>query len=210
MTPTIGERLVTHRAAKRPRIGRRDRPVASRSQIADGFSFCYRVPVGGQRRAKDGANELRELELVELGPTLKGMNPATELHAVKSALASSNPARLSLAALRKQSSDLALEVLTDGINFPSDSRRRVPPRPNCASEPSLSAFRSRARIANRYATRPGCSSCTSWAPPHEPPRQHAAHEGRGKVAPGIAPAPLDRLAALCRWGARGNDPSGGI
>jgi uncharacterized protein len=71
------------------------------------FSFGYRVPVGGQRRAKDGANELRELELVELGPTLKGMNPATELHAVKSALASSNPARLSLAALRKQSSDLA-------------------------------------------------------------------------------------------------------
>ena len=90
------------------------------------FSFGYRVPVGGQRRAKDGANELRKIDLVEVGPTLKGMNPATELHAVKSALAASNAARLSLAALRKRSDDLALEVLTDGIELPDPSRRHVP------------------------------------------------------------------------------------
>lgn len=50
------------------------------------FSFGYRVPSGGQKRGKDGANELLEIDLVELGPTLKGANPATELHEVKSAL----------------------------------------------------------------------------------------------------------------------------
>jgi len=50
------------------------------------FSFGYRVPRGGERAAKDGANELLEIDLVEIGPTLKGANPSTELHAVKSAL----------------------------------------------------------------------------------------------------------------------------
>jgi HK97 family phage prohead protease len=50
------------------------------------FSFGYSVPKGGERRAKDGANELTEIELAEVGPTLKGMNPQTELHAVKSAV----------------------------------------------------------------------------------------------------------------------------
>jgi HK97 family phage prohead protease len=50
------------------------------------FSFGYEVPKGGQKRAKDGANDLKTIELAEVGPTLRGMNPATELHAVKSAL----------------------------------------------------------------------------------------------------------------------------
>ena len=50
------------------------------------FSFGYSVPKGGERRAKDGANELIEIDLAEVGPTLKGMNPQTELHAVKSAV----------------------------------------------------------------------------------------------------------------------------
>jgi HK97 family phage prohead protease len=50
------------------------------------FSFGYSIPKGGERRAKDGANDLIRVELAEVGPTLKGMNPATELHAVKSAL----------------------------------------------------------------------------------------------------------------------------
>jgi len=50
------------------------------------FSFGYSVPRGGEKRAKDGANELSLIDLAEVGPTLKGMNPATELHAVKTAL----------------------------------------------------------------------------------------------------------------------------
>lgn len=47
-------------------------------------SFAYDVV--NERRAKDGANELTELRLIELGPTLKGANPDTELVAVKAAL----------------------------------------------------------------------------------------------------------------------------
>jgi HK97 family phage prohead protease len=52
------------------------------------FSFGYKVPPGGWRKADDGANELVEIDpLIEVGPTLKGMNPATELHDVKSDMA---------------------------------------------------------------------------------------------------------------------------
>ena len=46
-------------------------------------SFAYGRDVR-ERAAKDGANELLELDIIEIGPTLKGANPATELLAVKS------------------------------------------------------------------------------------------------------------------------------
>lgn len=45
------------------------------------FSFAY--DVRDERRATDGANELLELDVLEVGPTLKGMNPATVLLARK-------------------------------------------------------------------------------------------------------------------------------
>ncbi len=45
------------------------------------MSFGYNVVDAEQN---DGAYELKELDLIEVGPTLKGMNPATELLAVKS------------------------------------------------------------------------------------------------------------------------------
>lgn len=48
------------------------------------FSFGYEVVK--ERKAKDGANELVELRLIEAGPTLKGANPSTELLAIKSQL----------------------------------------------------------------------------------------------------------------------------
>lgn len=46
-------------------------------------SFAYTV--NKSRQAKD-ANELLDLDIIEVGPTLKGMNPDTEVLAVKSAL----------------------------------------------------------------------------------------------------------------------------
>lgn len=46
------------------------------------FSFAYDIV--DERKAKDGANELLELELFEVGPTLKGANPATQLLGSKS------------------------------------------------------------------------------------------------------------------------------
>ena len=50
------------------------------------FSIGYDVPKGGEYRAKDGANEITEINLAECGPCLKGIDPKTELQAVKSAL----------------------------------------------------------------------------------------------------------------------------
>ena len=47
------------------------------------FSFAYDVPAGGERRSSDGANDLVQLEVIEVGPTLKGMNPITQLIDVK-------------------------------------------------------------------------------------------------------------------------------
>jgi HK97 family phage prohead protease len=53
------------------------------------FSFGYKVVK--EKRAKDGANDLLDVDLIEVGPTLKGANPATELHAVKSAVEDDAP-----------------------------------------------------------------------------------------------------------------------
>lgn len=44
------------------------------------FSFAYDVV---EEKVQNGANELLKLDLIEVGPTLKGMNPETELLAVK-------------------------------------------------------------------------------------------------------------------------------
>lgn len=47
------------------------------------FSFAYDTIK--EKRATDGANDLIELDLIEVGPTLKGMNPLTVLAGAKSA-----------------------------------------------------------------------------------------------------------------------------
>lgn len=57
--------------------------LMKRRQVKE-FSFGYRVQ--DERPAKDGANELRELDIIEVGPTLKGANPDTQLLGVKSDL----------------------------------------------------------------------------------------------------------------------------
>lgn len=55
------------------------------------FSIGYRVPAGGETKADDGVNEISRIELFECGPCLKGVDPRTELHAVKAALAEQEP-----------------------------------------------------------------------------------------------------------------------
>lgn len=47
------------------------------------FSFAYNIVA--EAPASDGATNLTELEIIEVGPTLKGANPETQLLAVKSA-----------------------------------------------------------------------------------------------------------------------------
>lgn len=50
-------------------------------RIVREFSFSYAVE--DEVQAKDEANNLKQVDLIEFGPTLKGANPATELLAVK-------------------------------------------------------------------------------------------------------------------------------
>jgi HK97 family phage prohead protease len=124
------------------------------------FSFGYDVPKGGAKRAKDGANDLSEINLVEVGPTLRGMNPATELHAVKSALTEhrletelgevkarldklekaledpkadetpNEPEARSVDPLEEKARAAVLGVLSEGSTPPATVTREQPPRPD--------------------------------------------------------------------------------
>lgn len=60
------------------------------SRLLKEFSFGYTVPAGGETKAQDGAYDLTEINLIEIGPTLKGVNPDTELLSLKSAVAAHN------------------------------------------------------------------------------------------------------------------------
>lgn len=68
-----------------------DNPVAKqvhklmKDRLLKGWSFGYTVPQGGQKM-KDGVNEVTQVDLIEVGPTLKGANPEARLEAVKAAL----------------------------------------------------------------------------------------------------------------------------
>lgn len=53
------------------------------------FSFGYNLR--DAQKAKDGALDLLDIDLFEFGPTLKGMNPETELLAVKALAAATDP-----------------------------------------------------------------------------------------------------------------------
>lgn len=53
-------------------------------RVVSEFSFAYNVV--DERKADDGATELLELDLIEVGPTIRGMNPATQLLDAKGAL----------------------------------------------------------------------------------------------------------------------------
>lgn len=53
-----------------------------KDRLLKAFSFGYTVPEGGEQ-TKDGVNEISEVELIEIGPCLKGANPEAQLQAVK-------------------------------------------------------------------------------------------------------------------------------
>lgn len=52
-----------------------------KNRVIREFSFAYDIL--GEDRGEDGHNELSELDLIEVGPTLKGANPLTQLVAAK-------------------------------------------------------------------------------------------------------------------------------
>ncbi len=53
-----------------------------KQRLIKGWSFGYTVPEGGEK-VNDGVNEVSQVELIEVGPTLKGANPEAQLQAIK-------------------------------------------------------------------------------------------------------------------------------
>lgn len=100
-------------------VARQVHRLLSRRSLRE-FSFGYTVPRGGQKRAKDGANELLKVDLIEVGPTLKGANPATELTAVKAALDHEAPEAPDEQDLRRQTAELKRDEAERAL-------REVPP-----------------------------------------------------------------------------------
>jgi len=108
------------------------------------FSFAYDIPPGGARPTKD-AMDLVKVGLIEVGPTLKGMNPAT-------ALLNAKAARKAVAGLSPMA---ALELLDDLVPVPRTSKaapaahaKRLPTgtRPAGAVEDTLDAIASSSRV----------------------------------------------------------------
>jgi len=79
------------------------------------FSFAYDIPAGGEKRGKDGANELHELDIIEVGPTLKGANTETALLGVKTRL--DRAARLEHAGEQKAGSSKPWRVEKRGDQY---------------------------------------------------------------------------------------------
>lgn len=65
-----------------------DNPVAAQvhklMQRRSLKSFSFGYTVSQEKRAKDGTNELHEVDIIEVGPCLKGANPQATLLGVKS------------------------------------------------------------------------------------------------------------------------------
>lgn len=73
--------LVKARLDMEDRYGRKVHKLLDRRVLTE-FSFSYGIVKSEEN--EHGGRNLKELELVEVGPTIRGMNPATELLAVKS------------------------------------------------------------------------------------------------------------------------------
>lgn len=93
--------------------------------LLTGWSFGYSVPKGGQKTAKDGVNEVKEVELYEVGPTLIGANREAQLQAVKS-----------LAVEREIDPDEAEELAREVIEVGDEETSEKSQEPETASAPS--------------------------------------------------------------------------
>lgn len=113
------------------------------------FSIGYTVPKGGERRAKDGANDISEIHLAECGPCLKGIDPKTELQAVKSALGS----QLDPDTLRSRAAQFEREQeerqLPDVPAVEPEPEPELEPEPEPVPVPDATELRRRALRAER-------------------------------------------------------------
>jgi HK97 family phage prohead protease len=95
------------------------------------FSFGYNVR--DEKPDSRGVNELREVDIIEAGPTLKGMNPATELLAVKALAAADDPTDSDrLAAIERDIAQIKswLAADRDGAGAPEPTEPSVEPPTN--------------------------------------------------------------------------------
>jgi HK97 family phage prohead protease len=134
-----------------------------KADLLTGFSFGYTVPEGGEKRAKDGANEVTEIDLKEFGPTLVGANPDAQLQAVKSEVPEerdppdeTSPAPPAIEdapdkpepaksraqdPLRRKSEELDFEIRTGDLALPPPPQVKKAPKP----EYSVKELRQRCR-----------------------------------------------------------------
>ena len=84
------------------------------------FSFAYGIKDAEQN---NGAFELKELDVYEVGPTLQGMNPDTQLLAVKSFADAKAGARLSKATTATISE--AIDLLASLISVPDEEPKSL-------------------------------------------------------------------------------------
>lgn len=117
-------------------------------RLLKGWSFGYTVPKGGQKR-KNGANEISEIDLFEVGPTLKGANPEAQLQAVKSGVMAPEEVTFDAEETPDETETKAvtpagLRALADALesdNPPSDQEvmRRIQGMMGSSSEPEAKA-----------------------------------------------------------------------
>ena len=100
------------------------------------FSFAYDVEEE-QYNKDDKANDLLELKIIEVGPTLKGMNPATELLGAKGAANAALEAQLKAGRVLSSKNETALrtayetigEVLKQLEEKPEEEPKATPQEP---------------------------------------------------------------------------------
>lgn len=86
------------------------------------FSFAYDII--REKTADDGANELIELKVIEVGPTLKGANPDTQLLGVKAGTVSASKLKAAIKLL----TDVLTAVDTEaGENVVEEKSEEKPP-----------------------------------------------------------------------------------
>jgi HK97 family phage prohead protease len=55
-----------------------------KDSLVTGMSFAYKVRKDGEKKAEDGANEVTDVDLYEVGPTFQGANALAQVQTVKS------------------------------------------------------------------------------------------------------------------------------
>lgn len=139
-----------------------------KDRLLKGWSFGYTVPKGGQKRKKD-ANEVTEVDLIEVGPTLKGANPEAQLQEIKSAITSDTSA-------------MSPRTMADRINAMADQMASANP-PD-----------SKTMVAEMRAMAEGMAGAMSAEPEKTSEEEKAIEDAVGKEPSEATPRAQDPLS----------------